>query len=391
MRIKYIVIHFMRTDGGVFTKIKSQIRALGSLGIETELVQISRSSSYQVPLDTKVSFRAAPVPPFKSMKEKFQSASAIAGAISEEIKLADSNTVLYLRGLIPSPFLLRCLRKPRQAVVVFELQSIGWIEAKNRGSRMHVLTDKLYTPAILQTCDGIVGVTEEIAKRYISRARNAEIPWIANGNGANVDLIPVRTPPAFDKKRLNLLAVATNFAYWHAIDRIIESIAKYRGHTRVFLDVIGGVEALSGSLKKFVESNNLGEQVRFHGFMKGKEFDGFFDKCHIAVGSLGLHRKGLSQTSELKAREYCARGTPFICSSPDADFPADFPYVLRVNSSEKPIDIEQIISFARRVCSEGDHPHVMREYALSNLDWSIKMKKLVEFFDRILQSKCFLQ
>jgi hypothetical protein len=43
----------------------------------------------------------------------------------------------------------------------------------------------------------------------------------------------------------------------------------------------------------------ISDRVVFHGFTTGKALDALFDRCHIAVGSLGIHRKGLTQTSEL--------------------------------------------------------------------------------------------
>ena len=46
-------------------------------------------------------------------------------------------------------------------------------------------------------------------------------------------------------------------------------------------------------------------------------------RCMIAVilqvGSLGLHRIGLTEASTLKVREYWARGIPFLLSYEDTD------------------------------------------------------------------------
>ncbi len=113
----------------------------------------------------------------------------------------------------------------------------------------------------------------------------------------------------------------------------------------------------------------------FHGFTTGNALDALFDQCHVAVGSLGIHRKGLTQTSELKAREYCARGIPYIIACADPDFPAGFPYILRLPADESPIDIEQVLAFAREVCADPDHPQKMRSYAEEHLDWSVKKLK----------------
>jgi len=102
------------------------------------------------------------------------------------------------------------------------------------------------------------------------------------------------------------------------------------------------------------------------------------------VGSLGIHRIGLKEASILKAREYCARGIPFIYGIADPDFPADFPYILHLPADESPIDIEQVITFADRVLADPDHPQKMHRYAEEHLDWSVKMKRLKDFLEALV-------
>jgi hypothetical protein len=92
----------------------------------------------------------------------------------------------------------------------------------------------------------------------------------------------------------------------------------------------------------------------------------------------------LKEASILKAREYCARGTPFIYGIADPDFPPDFPYILHVPADESPIDIEQVLAFAKEVCADPDHPQKMRRYAEEHLDWSVKMKKLKDFLEALV-------
>jgi hypothetical protein len=88
-------------------------------------------------------------------------------------------------------------------------------------------------------------------------------------------------------------------------------------------------------------------------------------------------------TSELKLREYAARGIPFIHSAFDPDFPDEFPYHLRVSEGDTPIKIDGLIEYALRMHDDPSHPKKMRLYAEKNLDWSIKMSKLREFFDSV--------
>ena len=129
----------------------------------------------------------------------------------------------------------------------------------------------------------------------------------------------------------------------------------------------------------------LEDNVAFIGFMNGSVLDDLFDRSHIAVGSLGMHRLGMIEGSTLKAREYCARGIPFLYGCFDPDFSDDFPYIMKVPGDENPIDIEEIIRFAEKVYSDPEHHIKMRAYAKERLDWSVKMKRLKEFCDHLIE------
>ena len=52
-----------------------------------------------------------------------------------------------------------------------------------------------------------------------------------------------------------------------------------------------------------------------------------------------------------------------------------------------PIDLEHVINFAVKVYTNKKHNIEMREYALNNIDWSVKMKKLKKFFNIFIENK----
>ena len=186
----------------------------------------------------------------------------------------------------------------------------------------------------------------------------------------------------FVGEELHLLCVA-NVSRWHGLDRLLRGLGSYRGPTRITLHIAGNGSEVS-SLKKIIDELGIKGQVIFHGFTTGKDLDDLFTTCHIAVGSLGLHRIGLTEASILKAREYCARGIPYIIACKDPDFPNDFSYIQKVPADESPVSIESIIDFAQRVSEDTGHPMKMREYAVGHLDWSVKMKILKAFLETLV-------
>jgi glycosyltransferase involved in cell wall biosynthesis len=174
-----------------------------------------------------------------------------------------------------------------------------------------------------------------------------------------------------------------NVSPWHGLDRLIRGIAHYSGKHSVTLHIVGEGMEIS-HLKTVCRHHNLGDKVIFHGFLSGPELDTLFNQSHVAIGSLGIHRKGLTQTSELKAREYCVRGIPYIIACSDPDFPKDFPYILQLPADEKPIDMTDVIRFASALARDRDHPQKMRQYASEHLEWSVKIRKLKKFLENLI-------
>ena len=300
------------------------------------------------------------------------------------LNLSPSSDILYMRYPYPLfyslwPFSL----SQKKCKIITEHNTIEEKEFKLTGLYLLLLIELIMGGFLRKKSSGIVGVTDEITSYELNRSGDINKPHITIGNGINVDEIGIRNPPKYDEKELHLLCVAS-VSRWHGLDRLLKGLALYRGKTRVHLCIAGnGKEILN--LKALVNDLNLKSNVVFTGFMGGRALDDLFDKSHIAVGSLGIHRKGLIMTSELKIREYTARGIPFVCSAVDPDLPDDFLYAQKVPADEGPIDIEVLIRFAEKVYLDPEHHIRMRAYAKEKLDWSIKMKKLKEFCDALVE------
>ena len=206
-------------------------------------------------------------------------------------------------------------------------------------------------------------------------------PHITIGNGYNVGPTPLRNVPEFSNN-LDLLCVA-NVSPWHGLDRLIRGLAMYNGPPKVVLHIAGGGEELH-HLKQIASDLGIEDQVIFHGYQTGASLERLFSGCHVAVGTLGIHRKGMTQGCDLKSRLYCARGIPFIIACDDPDIPDDFPYTFRVPPDESPVCVEKIVEFAKNVYRDPQHPQKMRAYAQEHLDWSVKMSQLKEFLEMLI-------
>ncbi|WP_434290094.1 glycosyltransferase [Clostridium botulinum] len=207
-----------------------------------------------------------------------------------------------------------------------------------------------------------------------------DIPVCNIGNGIDVKNINKKNNiRKITDKEINLIAVA-NISFWHGYDRLIKGLAEYYKKEHIYkikFNIIGDGNEIR-TLMDIVENENSNTYVKFLGVKKGKELDEIFNSCDIGVGSLGMYRKGLIDGSELKNREYCSRGLPFIFAYDDKDFQQNFKYCMKVNNDNSNIDINSIIEFYEDLKTDNNVIDNMRRYAEENLTWEKKMMSILE-------------
>ena len=199
-------------------------------------------------------------------------------------------------------------------------------------------------------------------------------------NGINLDVIPARNPKP-DPDAIHILALAS-MSYWHGYDRLIRSLAAYTGAQKILIHMVGDNDG--GSIpewKALTQELGLQDKVIFHGAKSGAALSEMFDLCDIGVNSLGMYRKGFSLTSELKTREYAARGLPFVCSVDDTALEhTDEPLWMRVSNDDSIPDMAQIVAFALKMRADAASIAKLRTYAGDHLTWESQYRQV---FDKI--------
>ena len=378
------IYNYDNLDSGVTKKILNQVIYLNENGLKSILLLIGGEEE-NMPIYPFIKYY-----PIKNKNiinnryiYRFMRQLVAFYCVRSMIETLNNDDILYLRYSPPlfiTPF---DFMKKRKCKIIFEYNSIVRDEAKLGKSIFPYLRDIFFGRSFRKRTDAIIGVTDQITQSQLEYLGGKSMPHITIGNGINAGLLPQRNPPLFDEFTLNLLCVA-NVSLWHGLDRLLHGISIYLGTRNVILHIVGDGEELP-HLQKLAGDLGIRDQVVFHGFLTGEPLNALFDLCHIAVGSLGIHRKGLIQTSELKGREYCARGIPYIIVCTDPDFPVDFPYILRLPADESSIDIDQVAAFTKTVFADPDHSEKMHHYAEEYLDWSVKMKKLKGFLEMLFE------
>lgn len=289
---------------------------------------------------------------------------------------------IYVRHIRPSNagllwFFEKIKKEIPQVKIIYEIPTFPYDNEVNglRG-KVGLAIDKLYREKLKKYVDIITTYSEDNIIWGI--------PTLQLQNGVDCASIPVVVPHDGKNDQLRFVAVA-QFSLWHGYDRLLEGINlyknKYCGKYNIEIDLVGDGPLLN-TYQKMVEKYDLNKAVHFHGLKSGQELTDIFNNADIAVCSLGCHRKNLFLSSELKSREYLARGLPIVTSTKIDVVPDDFPYCLRVPEDDSPIDINAIISFyesnIKSRSQEALHLEI-RKFAEEKCDMDVTMKPVLEF------------
>lgn len=196
-------------------------------------------------------------------------------------------------------------------------------------------------------------------------------------NGVDVERMPPHKPREKDAP-IELLALAS-MSFWQGYDRILEAMSREGGGSSLKLHMVGGEG--DGSLarwKKMTAELGLDGRVQFHGPLYGEALDKVADRCDIGLGGLGLFRNKQMLTMTLKLREYMARGLPFVYAVDDPAIESGADFCLRVPNDETPIDMNELMAFARAARSHPEWTDEMRDYARRHMSWTAVMQSVLE-------------
>ncbi|WP_456375034.1 glycosyltransferase [Thiolapillus sp.] len=288
---------------------------------------------------------------------------------------------IYIRYQGCSPVFLHMLKKLKARnpglLVLVEIPSYPYDREKT-SLREYLLgaVDRLSRRWMRKHVDRIVTFSE---KSFIFG-----VPTICTDNGVDLEQIPLVDKPG-DTDRFRLIGVA-NLAFWHGYDRVIKGLARYyrNGGDKDVVFSIVGIGKERQNLQALALRENVADRVEFPGACYGGVLQELFKKSQMAVSCLGMHRRD-TVTSDLKSREYCARGIPFVLGYADPDFLPDFPFSLRVPATDEPLDIGDVLAFYEQLLNEHPrYPMEMRQYAEKYLGWRNKMRPVMRLLTNAL-------
>lgn len=381
MRLYYIAVVYDSIRSGVGQKIVAQLNAMRRNGINATLFYFTATDIGDVDLPG-VNIVRLPVDPTVGYLNisKLCVGRFVADYLKDRLLNRMPPGVVYFRYHPPDAYMLRVFHAlaSRGFKLVTEHQTKEVNEYLLQGSYGKAMLEFMYGRWLGRYLSGMVAVTHEVLS-YQMKVRG-KLPAIVLGNGIDVERYPVRKI-LVERYPLRLLFVGS-IQRWHGLDRLLKGMAM-SDKTGVMLEIVGEGDELP-RLKKLTAEFGLEGRVVFHNFLPpGRKLDELFNRAHVGIGALGIHRCGFNETASIKLREYCARGIPFVDASNDVDIGEGFEFRLKIEANESPVDIDRIWEFANRMMSISEHPLMMREYAKRNLDWRVKIPKLMHFLMRL--------
>ena len=371
IRLLYVIFQGInKAGGGIAKKINSQIKAFQNLGINTStsFLEVDGENKYTGrTIDGEILEEYSRISGmYISWKWRYKFRKLFMYIIEKKIN------VVYIRYThFANPFFIRFLKKLKKAgvIVVMEIPSFPYDGEYNRvkfQAKIIKHIEEFYRHYFFGCVDRIVTFSDATE---IFGVKTVKI-----NNGIDLDTIQLKKI-SVSGNSIHLIAVAV-INIWHGYDRIIEGLKTYYNNpgAEVFLHIIGdsGNEE-SNKYKSLVKEYDLGKYVSFYGFKSGDELDALFNIADLAIGSVGIHRIGLSNTNPIKFGEYCARGIPFVYSG-IYDIFEEQPFIYKVPNDDSAVNIHELVNFVK---TNKFYPEEIRKFAAENLTWEIQMAKIL--------------
>ena len=284
-------------DSGIAKKIKMQINAFKKLGIDCRIA-VQKTGLSNKNILSKLIYAL----PFSNVNPKW----------SCESEFRDIDFLYLRRPIFMSYFMrvmMRNLKKNNmKAKIIMEIPSYPYDrEYRKLKERILLIKDKYNRKKLSHLVDLFVYIGDPLMKQELWGVKAVQM---MNG----IDLTKVQTVIPLQHKSINLVCISS-CEYWHGYERLIRGLINYfrdgsYGCAEVNLHIVGdGPELMY--YQEIAQQSAVHDRVFFHGKLFGTDLDEIYTIADVSIGCLGLHRKGVSFSSELKSKESLAKGIPY--------------------------------------------------------------------------------
>jgi len=379
MKIAHLnLLHYLYV--GIENKLLEQANAAKKSGLDIDYIILNDEKEYQVDNVIYKKF----VYPKSSLRKKIMRRFFKFSIINETIDLSSYDAIV-IRYPRPISYDWKKFTNKYPNKIITEHHAIALPETIYKITFSNILNfiqEYINSKKLKNKAIGLIGVTDEISRE--ESKRNFSLPRKTISNGIDVSKVNFTKFIPFDGESLTMTIVASEFAAWHGLDKLLNSLIVNNSDIKITLNLVG--EYITNNDKTTIENINTTKKnitVKILGSKRGEELDEVFSNSTLAIGSVAIYRQKLEEACALKIREYLARGIPFIYSAKDPDISENSSFSFELPNDDSPIDFNQIIKFVEQVSAQKNISEEMREYAFETVDWTIKVKEMYKFVKKI--------
>jgi len=376
--------YLLKPDSGVAQKTFAMVEAMKIEGYEVSMVAIS---DLPVPAELPTSLRVRTVLKLDYIKEAHRFFESI-----------DPTDLVLFRYPFASPELLRLVERFGRQVIFehntieqaemlimqkehFNRQPLAWSWSYWKYAlQTRILSSTVESrlgPAILSNVLGGICVSDEIRRYECGRCAHYKAVTIANGAQVPVHVQALNLPL---KGELVVTMLIGSDAVWHGYERLFAGLLVAKDlSVRVVVRMIG--MEVPAAFSWPVENKH---RIEWLGMKSKQEISELLQSCHIAVGTLALYRKSMTEASPLKVRECLMLGLPMIIGYEDTDVNTDDrfkPFVFSVENNNAPIDWRAVANWYFKLNEQPDHRQIIATLASEVLSMGGKAKKYLQFLE----------
>lgn len=369
----FLYMNFFKDDYsiGITKKIHAQIKTLRQMGLDVIYTSYVEDGAVIVDNCEQIIYKKKfPVANarFKRYARRFLLLSTVVDYLKNtKVKL----DFAYLRWHTFDKLFLKMLCQLNKCGAKCIVEAHAWTPnrvAESMIARYQIFNDNRYS---------------KFAKDYVSLVAGMSeydniwgIKTVKIDNAIDLESI---SPRSWIKNESDIRVVSvSNERIYHGYDRLIKGLKNYydNGGTRKIEVDFVGVNLVE--TKKLVHELGMDEQFHFHGKQFGRALDEIYDHSDLGIGALAHHRVGMFAGSSLKTKEYFAKGLPFIYGWKEPAFDETYPYALKIELCEDPLDMEQVIDFYDSIKDDDAMLTNMRTFAQEHYSWEKEFQKVFD-------------
>jgi len=352
MKLAYLVHLNMDAKSGVFKKIYQQIYTWRKLEHDVELFVVTCMLS--VAQESHKLIENSHIFLYETLFDRLEAMKKATEAV-----LKFNPDAVYSRRDVYYPAVAKL---SRVLPLVLEINSDEAAELW-RYNKVHWLYHVLTRSFLDRNVSGMIFVTNELTyKGYYGRLN---LPKAVVANGITLSDFPQLPISPMSKPNLLFLGFS---AFWHGIDKVVYLARQFPEWT---FHMIGVTET---------DVFNPPPNMVLYGKLNFQDYVGIAAQCHVGIGTLALHRKGMKEASPLKVREYLAMGLPVIIGYTDTDFSGNEPFILSLPNNENNVrdNLRAIEEFVYQWMDKR-----VERFQIKHLDYSEKEKRRLAFIDKV--------